>query len=356
LKVNILTTNNFISYYFFYPLLVNKRRLRDLSIDIKYYDRLKENIYDCDVILLDSKYFMSLWQDRGHVLSILERIRRECEKVIWLDSTASTGTTHFQVLPYVDKYWKKQLLKDLKLYENNYYGARIYTDFYKNCFNLDEEEVARVEPIKSEYAGKLSVSWNLGLGPYSANRRFSNFMRLLPWTVKEKFGFRNRIKMKSLTGSRKNLVCFRGSSSYTNTALSFQRIKMIEMLKDRGIDTEPVGYRKYAKELNNSQIAISPFGAGEICFRDYEIIILGTLLLKPSMDHLVTWPDIYVEGETYAAMKWDLSDFNERIDYFMRNQRIIREITLNAQEKYRYYFTPQGQEEFCSRFNELIKY
>jgi hypothetical protein len=74
------------------------------------------------------------------------------------------------------------------------------------------------------------------------------------------------------------------------------------------------------------------------------------------MDHLVTWPDIYVEGETYAAMKWDLSDFNERIDYFMRNQRIIREITLNAQEKYRYYFTPQGQEEFCSRFNELIKY
>ena len=335
--------------------MVNKNRLKEHSVFIKYFDNIKDNIYDCDVILLDSKYFSFLWVNREYVLSILEKIKDKCKQVIWLDSTASTGTTHFQVLPYVDKYWKKQLLKDLKLYENNYYGARIYTDFYKNYFNLDEEEVASVEPIESESAGKLSVSWNLGLGPYSANRRFSNLMRLLPWTVKEKFGFRNRIKMRNLTDSRNNLVCFRGSSSYTNTALSFQRIKMIEKLKDRGIDTEPVGYRKYAKELNNSQIAVSPFGAGEICFRDFEIIISGTLLFKPSMDHLVTWPDIYIDGETYVAIKWDLSDFNEKINNLIDNEKIITEMCRNAQETYSHYFTHQGQEGFCSRFEELIK-
>ena len=166
MKVNVLTTDNFISYYFFYPLLVNKRRLRELNIILKYYEKVREGIYDCDAILLDSKYFTKLWNNRENGLSLLKRIKEKCAKVIWLDSTASTGSTHFQVMPYVDKYWKKQVLKDMTLYEREYYGARIYTDYYKIKFNLKDEKVQKVEPLKKEYMDKLYVSWNIGLGPY----------------------------------------------------------------------------------------------------------------------------------------------------------------------------------------------
>jgi hypothetical protein len=108
LKVNILTTSNFISYYFFYPLLVSKRRLRELNIILKYCEKVREDIYDCDVLLLDSKYFSKIWINSDFVLSLLKKIKEKCTKVIWLDLTASTGSTHFQVMPYVDKYWKNR--------------------------------------------------------------------------------------------------------------------------------------------------------------------------------------------------------------------------------------------------------
>ena len=39
---------------------------------------------------------------------------------------------------------------------------------------------------------------------------------------------------------------------------------------------------------------ISPFGWGEICFRDFESIILGKLLIKPNCDH-ITLGQIFIK-------------------------------------------------------------
>ena len=43
------------------------------------------------------------------------------------------------------------------------------------------------------------------------------------------------------------------------------------------------------KIQNNSKISFSPFGWGELGVRDYEIILGGSLLVKPRMDHMQTW-------------------------------------------------------------------
>ena len=134
-----------------YPLLLNKEKLEDLDIRIKYHDKLNENIVSCDILLIDSKFFRNYWKDkRDYVISLLQRFREKCKQIIWLDTTDSTGATHFQVLPYVDKYWKKQLLRDVKLYERKFFGARIYTDFYKSYLKLSPKNSYSVEPIKKE--------------------------------------------------------------------------------------------------------------------------------------------------------------------------------------------------------------
>jgi len=354
MKVNILTTNNFISYYFFYPLLVNKRRLRELNIILKYYEKVREGIYDCDAILLDSKYFTKLWNNRENVLSLLKRIKKECAKVIWLDMTASTGTTHFQVLPYVDMYWKKQLLKDLSLYEKNYKGERIYTDYYMNRFNLSGYDADCSHTLKLEDHRKLSLSWNIGLGPYSTNLKVSNIFRLIPWKIKSRYSF--KYSQKSILPSThcKRLICFRGNAKYSKEALSFQRVKIIEKLKLRSIETEQLSYRKYLKEIKNSLIAVSPFGYGEICYRDFEIIFAGTLLFKPSMEHLRTYPDIYVKNKTYVPFEWDFRDFDEKIDYLINNPDPVKEISATAIDRYKYILSDQGQNEFCLRLKTLL--
>jgi len=353
LKVNILTTNNFISYYFFYPLLVNKKRLRELNIILKYYEKVRESIYDCDVLLLDSKFFSKKWINSDFVLSLLEKIKEKCTKVIWLDLTASTGSTHFQVMPYVDKYWKKQVLKDMTLYEREYYGARIYTDYYKNKFNLKDEKVQKVEPLKKEYINKLYVSWNIGLGPHSTSIKISNIIRKLPWSLKEKLKY--TYKLKSISQSNcKELISFRGSSKYSSTINAFQRIKTIEKLKSRRVETEPISYKKYIDELKNSMISVSPFGYGEICYRDFETFLAGALLFKPSMEHLKTFPNIYVKNKTYVPFEWDFRDFSKKIDDLVDHPEMIRDISSSALDRYKFLLSDQGQSEFCLRFKNLL--
>ena len=63
-------------------------------------------------------------------------------KIVWLDDSDSTGITHFELLPLVDLYLKKQLLKDKKLYsQNQFYGDRIYTDYYHRTVGVEDEGV-----------------------------------------------------------------------------------------------------------------------------------------------------------------------------------------------------------------------
>ncbi len=354
MKVNILTTNNYISYYFFYPLLANKRRLRELNIILKYYENINDSIYDCDAILLDSKHFSAIYRGKKDVLSLLQIIREKCNKVIWMDLTASTGTTHFQVMPFVDRYWKKQLLKDLSLYENKFYGERIYTDYYKHYLNIDNESTYTVEPLKEDVKCKVDLSWNLGLGPNSTNIRISNLMRLIPWNIKKKFNFKYKLNFNMPSTERAYSICFRGTRKYSKQALSFQRIKIIDILKLRGIETEPLSYRKYLKEIKNSLIAVSPFGYGEICYRDFEICLTGALLLKPSMEHLKTYPDIYVKNKTYVPFEWDFRDFSDKIDALIDSPDVIKEISSAAMDRYKNLLSGQGQNEFCWRFKTLL--
>ena len=63
--------------------------------------------------------------------------------------------------------------------------------------------------------------------------------------------------------------------------------------------------------MRRSRIGFSPFGWGEVCFRDFETVALGAVLVKPDMGHLETYPDIYEDGVTYKAVRWDLSDLPE---------------------------------------------
>ncbi len=81
----------------------------------------------------------------------------------WLDTADSTGTCLFDVLPYVDLYFKKQLLKDTNLYTNEFYCARLYSDYYHQKLGLTDESLASIHyhTALKEYLHKLRVSWNV---------------------------------------------------------------------------------------------------------------------------------------------------------------------------------------------------
>ena len=91
-----------------------------------------------------------------------------------------------------------------------------------------------------------------------------------------------------------------------------------------------VKYREYLFEIMNSKMTFSPFGYGESCWRDFEAISLGSLLLKPDMSHLTSNPNLFIPNETYIPIKWDFSDFSEKASYYLNNENERLRIVGNA--------------------------
>jgi len=94
------------------------------------------------------------------------------------------------------------------------------------------------------------------------------------------------------------------------------------------IDSVPLS--RYLIEIGRSKITFSPFGYGEICWRDYEAFALGSLLIKPDMSHLKCNPDMFIPYETYIPISWDFSDFNEKFMYYFNSESERTRITNNA--------------------------
>ncbi len=88
--------------------------------------------------------------------------------------------------------------------------------------------------------------------------------------------------------------------------------------------------RHYMRELQDSRLCFSPFGYGEVCWRDYEASYAGALLIKPDMTHIETAPDIFVPGRTYLPCAWDFSDLGEVVERGLSNEPLRREIIAEA--------------------------
>ncbi len=92
---------------------------------------------------------------------------------------------------------------------------------------------------------------------------------------------------------------------------------------------------QFFAELANSKLCFSPFGYGEICWRDYEAFATGSLLIKPSVEHLRVEPDIFVPDETYVAVPWDLDGLRDCILEHLSDHGKRSRIARAAHHRYR---------------------
>ena len=88
--------------------------------------------------------------------------------------------------------------------------------------------------------------------------------------------------------------------------------------------------RHYMRELQDSLLCFSPFGYGEVCWRDYEAAYAGALLIKPDMSHIETAPDIFLAGQTYLPCAWDFSDLGDVVERGLGDAALRREMIAHA--------------------------
>lgn len=267
-----------------------------------------------------SAFFRRLWErpDRG--------------KIVFLDSYDPTSTPHFGVLPYVDRYAKRQLLRDLSLYQNDYDGGLVFTDYLSKQRGYDLGDWYFGSKPDPAHAGKIRLCWNMAVIPKYARvlaltRRLSPAWNRRPIALNARFG---RVDPADRVGW---YLQTRGDAADKLVGLR---------ARHRSTSHRPLSPKKYLLEMMLSKIVVSPFGWGEICFRDYEAVAAGALLVKPSMEHLASRPDIFRAHETYVPIRWDFGDVEEVCEYYLSHPSEARRIVENAQRVMHEYYTKGG--------------
>lgn len=351
--INIFTVKNDMhSFKYLTPLFINRRLLKDigLTFNLAYYNN--DVLYDCDCVIFDNRVYRK-WglehQDRK-AIALLEELNTRVDKVFWLDTTDSTGTTQFHLLPYVDKYFKLHVLKDRAGYLRTYYGGRIYTDYYHCYFGVKNSKNSHCfAPAEEKQLNKIQLFWNASLAD---NGRWASYLYEVWKHLKFPLFYSSRFFESHV---RTVKVSSRFNTKYRQEIISYHRQLVKSKMDQVGIPTEKISRSIYLKELRNSKIGISPFGWGEFCYRDYEIILNGAMLMKPDMSHIETWPNLYIAGETYMPHKWDCSDVETSLEEALQGNKWFY-IARNAQRLYRKYLLErEGKEEFCTRFKKMLE-
>ena len=93
-------------------------------------------------------------------------------------------------------------------------------------------------------------------------------------------------------------------------------------------------FQEYINTLYQSKMSLSPFGQGEVCYRDFEIFEFAVVMIKPNMDIVNTNPNPYIANETYIPVDLDWADLNEIVIKMLDNPNKLSYIVDNSRKVY----------------------
>lgn len=215
------------------------------------------------------------------------------------------------VAPWTAAYIKKSLFRDRSLYHRRWVGDTNLTEYYGGLCGIASDPV--------DWQTPQEVVDRLHLGPnfFTAPRFVDAFTRK---TMPPRAG--RTIDLHARLGSR-------GSGWYG--AMRGLAQSALAPLGDLTIASEgTVPLHQFMGELAASRLCFSPFGYGELCWRDIEAIQAGAVMVKPDMGHLETLPDLYEPGVTYLRVRWDFADLEEVVRGALADEERCTRIAAEA--------------------------
>ena len=316
IKIKILNPTKCRNEPTFRPLLFIKDMLRDYSIDITESD-------DFDFMFVGMKDFYdkdkSLEESTEWGLENLNKVTEGGDYFLFdgQDSTSIMGS--YEVFEQSDAIYmfKNQLLQKRKDYDFPY---RCGKWFFGESYTTGHPYT-----IPKEKWDKIKLTgWNLG----SLLPHYHNFQPI----NKDK-----NIDLCAIYNAKHGHSEeheFRNDLLYTKHREGAWDI--LNNMKSRyDIRTAKLPFEEYIKVLYNSKLSLSPFGMGEVCFRDFECMQFGTVIVKPNMDKVKTKPNIYIEDETYISVDLNWSNLQEKVKKVLGNFDKYSYIVNNFRDRFK---------------------
>jgi hypothetical protein len=97
----------------------------------------------------------------------------------------------------------------------------------------------------------------------------------------------------------------------------------------------------YNGTMRQSKIVVSPWGYGEVTYRDFEALYAGCVLIKPKTNHLTTWPNIFIDGQNYLSCESDWSDLTEKIGFVINHWSDFDQMRAKNRSMLLHFWDPQ---------------
>lgn len=297
---------NYTSEQQFAPLLRHRQEIArrlGLVFDFAGIDRVagpgSPNLSGCTAVGLKLGFLTPAEEAARIAERLFAAARATRARTIVFDGDDDLCVLWPAVIEAADVYIKKHRFADDAGYARSYVGKTNLTDYVHHTYGTEfaDDPIPKTGALSPSQIGKIVLGWNIALD----DKIFDLSRDLSPDVI-----FRARDI---------DIGC-RASVRPDNWIYDMRHAATSAMEGLRGdyrvhAPTERVPQQEYYNEMLRARLSVSPFGFGELCWRDFETILCGSVLVKPDMSHAETWPDLFVPGETYIPVAWDFSDLRE---------------------------------------------
>jgi len=337
IKLKLLATD----FHTLFPYKKSINEFKDLGIEIIEQGDSYDYVFIGHSCFSNKKVSLQESTEKG--LEFLSKITGKYFLVDGQDSPSVIGTFEVFKESCAIALLKHSLWKNRELYNDEWIGGRYYwgksEDFGVENQNYKPDNFAA-------YSDRILLSGTNWLGTVSSNwLDYKNHDKL--FDVSAMFGYPHP------DCHEHGLIPSQDYYYNQHRKLAIDILDktpfMIAKLRN-GKRLEPKEYFKY---VQSSKITFAPFGYGEMAPRDIESAMLGSILIKPSMEHIDSKPFIYKDGVTYIACKHDYSDLEEKIVYCLDNYEELRNelvtgMRIEFDKQYHPYYLAEYTKELIS--------
>jgi len=239
-----------------------------------------------------------------------------------------------------DAYIKKHRFADPEMYKESFVGKTNLTSYANATYGVDfsDDIIPHSKALTQNQIDKILLGWNIGLDDK------------IVWLAQD-------LSPQTLGWPKQYDISCRASVTPEKWIFGMRdaAVKAIEAMRAKlriHAPTDRVGQQEYYNEMLESRFSVSPFGFGELCWRDFEAILCGSVLIKPDMAHIETWPNLFVAGETYIPVAWDFTDLDGASAPLATDEALRLRMAETARGKLLDALTPDA---FLNRLDKTLR-